>query len=75
MKNHAHVVSKLKCPVLEAVGLVLGMGCDRATCQGAAPAHCFDLQMQILEADGVVAIHRTLPLQGEDIVQIASAGR
>jgi hypothetical protein len=31
--------------------------------------------MQILEADGVVAIHRTLPLQGEDIVQIASAGR
>ena len=32
--------------------------------------HPFDLQLQVLKADGVVAVHRPLKLQREDQVQI-----
>ena len=38
-----------------------------------APAHRFDLQAEILNADRVVAIYRALELQGEDEIQIPAA--
>ena len=38
----------------------------RATRQTRSPSHRFDLQAEILEADRVVPVHRTLELQGED---------
>src|SRR5882724_8278269 len=45
----------------------------RAACQTRSPAHRFDLQAEILEADRVVPVHRTLELQGEDEIQIPAA--
>ena len=35
---------------------------DRASSQRAAPVHFFDLQGQVLEADRVIPVHRTLEL-------------
>src|SRR5256885_14292745 len=51
------------------------MQCDGAALERAAPAHRFDLQVEVLKADRVIAIHRTLELQGEDQIQIAAATR
>ena len=48
---------------------------DGAALERAAPAHRFDLQVEVLKADRVIAIHRTLELQGEDQIQIAAATR
>ena len=45
---------------------------DRATGQGGAPAHRFNLQSQILNAYRVVAIDGTFELQGEDQIQISA---
>lgn len=47
--------------------LMHGHGAAR---QGATPTHGFDLQVQILKAHGVVAIHGTLPWQAEYVIQI-----
>ena len=41
--------------------------------QRASPLHRFNLQLQILKADGVVAVHCALKLQREDQVQILAA--
>src|SRR2546421_9176702 len=41
--------------------------------QAGSPAHHFNLQTEILNADRVVAIHRTLELQREDEIQIPAA--
>ena len=38
-----------------------------------ASLHRFNLQLQILKADGIVAVHRALKLQREDQVQILAA--
>ena len=63
-------------PVVETQGSIpMLMHGHRAACQSGTPAHRFDLQMQILKAHGIVAIHRALPLQAEDIVQIGSPAR
>jgi len=43
-----------------------------ATGQGGAPARGLDLQVQMVKAHGVVAIHGTLPLQRENALQIGS---
>ena len=43
--------------------------------QAGSPAHRLDLQAEILNADGVVPIHRALELQREDQIQIAAAAR
>ena len=48
---------------------------DRASSQRAAPVHFLDLQGQVLEADRVVPVHRTLELEREDQIQITDAGR
>src|SRR5437016_6595917 len=41
--------------------------------QAGSPAHRFNLQTEILNADRVVAIHRALELQREDEIQIPAA--
>src|SRR5271166_3027217 len=41
--------------------------------QRPPPVHPFNLQLQILKADGVVAVHRALKLQREDQVQVLAA--
>ena len=43
--------------------------------QGAPPTYPLDLQGQVLEADGVVAVDRTLELQREDQIQVAARRR
>src|SRR5437660_12157934 len=43
--------------------------------QAGSPAHRFNLQTEILNADRVVAIHRALELQREDEIQIPAATR
>ncbi len=45
---------------------------DRASSQRAAPVHFLDLQGQVLEADRVVPVHRTLELEREDQIQITT---
>src|SRR5260370_7811214 len=43
--------------------------------QGSSATHPLDLQSQILKADGVVLVHRTLALNREDQVQILAPAR
>ena len=43
-----------------------------ASCQCPSPAHLVDLQVQALEADGVIAVHCALEPKREDQVQIPS---
>jgi len=45
---------------------------ERASGQGGAPAHRFNLQAQILNAHGVISIHRTFELQREDQVEVSA---
>src|SRR5260370_42258926 len=52
--------------------LVDGHGAAR---QAGSPAHRFDLQAEILNADRVVPVHRALELQREDEIQIPAAAR
>src|SRR5262249_39934702 len=44
----------------------------RAARQGGAPAHRFNLQTQVLYADGVVAVDGTFELQREDQIPISA---
>ena len=64
-------------PVGEADGSVqVLVHHDVATGQRPSPVHSFNLQLQILEADGVVPVHGSLKLQREDQVQmLAGQGR
>ena len=43
---------------------------DVATGQRPSPGHGFNLQLQVLKADGIVPVHRALKLQRKDQVQI-----
>ena len=61
-------------PVGEADGAIqVLMNHDIAARQRASPLHPLNLQLQVLKADGVVAVHRALKLQREDQVQILAA--
>src|SRR5271157_3424985 len=63
-------------PVGEADGSVqMLMNYDIAARQRASPLHPFNLQLQILKADRVVAVYRPLKLQGEDQVQMLPGAR
>jgi hypothetical protein len=63
-------------PVGEADAAVqVLMNRDVATGQCPSPGHSFNLQLQVLKADGVVPVHRPFKLQGEDQVQILPGAR
>ena len=63
-------------PVGEADGSVqVLMNHDIAARQRSSPVHPFNLQLQVLKADGVVSVHRRLKLQGEDQVQVLPGAR
>src|SRR5271165_1471647 len=46
---------------------------DIAARQRSSPVHSFYLQLQVLEADRVVAVYGALKLQAEDQIQILAA--
>src|ERR1700758_3825375 len=48
------------------------MHLHRAAGQGGAPAHRFNLQPQVLDADRIVAVDGAFEWQGEDQVQISA---
>jgi hypothetical protein len=59
-------------PVGDAEGSIqVLMGGDVASCQSAAPAYLFDLQVEVLKVNGVVLVHRALAAEGENQIQIA----
>ncbi len=51
------------------------MNHDVAAGQRPSPLHPLNLKLQVLKADGVVAVHRPLKLQAEDQVQILPGTR
>src|SRR5260370_35948449 len=62
--------------IAETQSCVQMLMCDyAATSQCASPLHRFNLQAQVLKADGVVAVDRAFELQREDASQVALGAR
>src|SRR5713226_5518495 len=62
--------------IAETQSAVQMLMCDyAATSQCASPLHRFNLQAQVLKADGVVAVDRAFELQREDASQVALGAR
>src|SRR6266851_1684833 len=58
--------------IAETQSAVQMLMCDyAATSQCASPLHRFNLQAQVLKADGIVAVDRTFELQRENASQVA----
>src|SRR5260370_14999478 len=59
-------------PIAETQSAVQMLVCNyAATSERAPPLHRFNLQAQVLKADGIVAVDRTFELQRENASQVA----
>src|SRR5216683_5373744 len=63
-------------PIAETQSAVQMLVCNyAATSERAPPLHRFNLQAQVLKADGIVAVDRTFELQRENASQVALGAR